>query len=136
MLAHRERRLFTPEEYLAIEEKAETKSEYYRGEIYSMSGGSIEHGQISANLTHALVGALRGSGCQLLGADVRLSHGLGHDRGGGLCGGSSSAGSTLSRGLRGLGMGEPAQSAPDFSGRQLAPGVSEKVDFSAPTSLL
>ena len=72
MLAHRERRLFTPEEYLAIEEKADTKSEYYRGEIFSMSGGSIEHGQISANLTYALVGALRGTRCQLLGADVRL----------------------------------------------------------------
>ena len=72
MLAHRERRLFTPEEYLSIEEKAETKSEYYRGEIFAMSGASIERGQISTNLTYALVGALRGSGCQLFGSDVRL----------------------------------------------------------------
>lgn len=72
MLAHRERRLFTHAEYFGIEENAECKSEFFRGEIYAMSGGSIEHGQISTNLTLAIGIALRGTSCQLFGADVRL----------------------------------------------------------------
>jgi Uma2 family endonuclease len=30
---------YTPEEYLALEEEAEHRSEYYQGEIFAMSGG-------------------------------------------------------------------------------------------------
>lgn len=33
----------TPEEYLARERRAETKSEYLRGEMFGMSGASREH---------------------------------------------------------------------------------------------
>ncbi len=33
----------TPEEYLAIERKAEVKSEYYKGEMFAMSGASARH---------------------------------------------------------------------------------------------
>jgi Uma2 family endonuclease len=67
----------TPEEYLAIEERSETKSEYYRGEIFAMAGSTIEHGQISTNLTIAIGAAVRGTTSQLFGADVRL-HVSGH----------------------------------------------------------
>lgn len=72
MLAHRERRLFTPEEYLVLEENADSKSEYYRGEIFAMSGGSVEHGQICRNLMLLIGNALQGKSCQPLGSDVRL----------------------------------------------------------------
>jgi Uma2 family endonuclease len=40
----------TPEEYLALERKAEYKSEYFEGEIFAMSGASPEHNQITANV--------------------------------------------------------------------------------------
>lgn len=33
-------KFYTPEEYLALEEKADYKSEYYQGEIFAMGGGS------------------------------------------------------------------------------------------------
>lgn len=72
MLAHRERRLFTPEEYLSIEEKSASKSEFYQGEIFAMSGGTLEHAQIVRDLTIDLGQALRGSDCQVLGSDLRL----------------------------------------------------------------
>jgi Uma2 family endonuclease len=72
MLAHRERRLFTPAEYLALEENSDTKSEYYQGEIFAMSGGSVEHGQLSRNLIRLLGNALQGGSCQPFGSDVRL----------------------------------------------------------------
>lgn len=43
MLTDRERRRFTPEEYLLLEERAEIKSEYCAGEIFAMTGGSLNH---------------------------------------------------------------------------------------------
>ena len=42
---------YTREEYLALEEKAEYKSEYYDGEIFAMAGGSRNHSVICLNLT-------------------------------------------------------------------------------------
>ena len=45
MVAHAlpQHRFISPEEYLARERAAETKSEYLRSEIYAMSGGSPDH---------------------------------------------------------------------------------------------
>src|SRR2546427_13140246 len=45
---------FTPEAYLARERQAETKSEYFAGEIFAMAGASREHLLIVANLTRDL----------------------------------------------------------------------------------
>ena len=39
----RVQRRYTPEEYLALERKAERKSEYFAGEIFAMSGASEPH---------------------------------------------------------------------------------------------
>jgi len=50
----------TPEEYLAAEREAETKSEYYDGEAFLMSGASFEHNLIVANIIASLVQQLRG----------------------------------------------------------------------------
>ena len=33
--------LLTPGEYLAIERKAEHRSEYFRGEMFAMAGGTV-----------------------------------------------------------------------------------------------
>jgi Uma2 family endonuclease len=64
--------LITPEQYLEIERKAEYKSEYYQGVIYAMAGGTLMHGVIIANLTAALVQALRKRNCVVCPVDVRL----------------------------------------------------------------
>jgi hypothetical protein len=40
----------TPQEYLARERLAETKSEYYDGEVFAMSGGSRAHSVIGVNM--------------------------------------------------------------------------------------
>lgn len=79
MLVYRERRLFTPEEYLAFEERSQTKSEYFQGEIYAMSGASVEHNQLLRNLTLELGTHCKDGPCQLFVADLRLHievHGL------------------------------------------------------------
>ena len=41
-----EKKYYSPEEYLQLEEAAEYKSEYYQGEIFAMSGASFNHSQI------------------------------------------------------------------------------------------
>lgn len=72
MFAYRDRRRFSPEEYLNLEERSDTKSEFYGGEIYVMAGASIEHNQIVRNLSTELDNALRGGECQVFVADMRL----------------------------------------------------------------
>src|SRR4051794_32601356 len=45
---------FTPEQYLALERRAVTKSEYLDGEIHPMSGASRAHNLIAKNLVGEL----------------------------------------------------------------------------------
>jgi Uma2 family endonuclease len=44
----------TPDEYLAREREAETRSEYFRGEIFAMAGTSRRHNLITTNLIREL----------------------------------------------------------------------------------
>ncbi len=44
-----ESRLYTVEEYLAMEEVAEEKSEFDNGKIIQMAGGTLNHSRITAN---------------------------------------------------------------------------------------
>ena len=44
------RQKFTIEEYLAMEDAAIEKHEYYAGEIFAMSGAKLPHNTISSNL--------------------------------------------------------------------------------------
>jgi Uma2 family endonuclease len=62
----------TEEQYLAREETAEYKSEYFDGEIIPMTGGSINHNQIAGNLYIALSIALKKQNYRIFIGDVRL----------------------------------------------------------------
>ncbi|MGA3239879.1 MAG: Uma2 family endonuclease [Bryobacteraceae bacterium] len=62
----------TPEEYLAIERKAEYKSQYYRGEMFAMAGASLAHNTLVANSIGELHGKLRGGACRVLPSDMRV----------------------------------------------------------------
>ena len=70
----------TPEEYLALEEKASAKHEYLDGVVYSwqghvpesMAGGSRAHNRIIGNIYVALRPQLRGGPCAIYMTDVRL----------------------------------------------------------------
>src|ERR1019366_4610119 len=53
-------RFLSPEEYLEIERKAEDKSEYYKGEMFAMSGVSRRHDRIAVQLTFLFAQHLRG----------------------------------------------------------------------------
>jgi len=63
---------FTIEEYLAMEEAAVEKHEYYRGEIFAMSGSKVPHNRISGNLYAILHQKLKGKKCRPYNSDQRI----------------------------------------------------------------
>lgn len=72
MQTQTKKRYYTREEYLALEEAAEYKSEYRDGEIVPMTGGTTNHNHIIVNLVAHLKFALRGQNYNLFTSDVRL----------------------------------------------------------------
>jgi Uma2 family endonuclease len=62
----------TPKEYLEIERRAEIRSEYLDGEMFTMAGASIRHNAIVANLIGELRQKLKGRSCQVFPSDLRL----------------------------------------------------------------
>ena len=51
---------YSPEEYLALERKADYKSEYVNGQIIAMAGASRQHNLIAGNLYREVSQQLRG----------------------------------------------------------------------------
>jgi Uma2 family endonuclease len=64
---------FTPEEYFAWEEQQLVRHEYIDGEVYAMSGGTINHSEIALNFGSLLKRHLRGSGYKTLNSDARVN---------------------------------------------------------------
>src|SRR5438876_6356830 len=62
----------TPAEYLAIERKAEYKSEFYRGEMFAMAGATEEHCLIKDNLAGEARNQLKGGPCRVVTSDLRV----------------------------------------------------------------
>ncbi|MGB5593848.1 MAG: Uma2 family endonuclease, partial [Crocosphaera sp.] len=48
------------------------KHEYFNGEVYAMTGGTIIHNDITINVTTTLKSHLRGKGCKVQMTDVKL----------------------------------------------------------------
>ena len=67
-----EQRYYSPEEYLALEEAADYKSEYIDGEIVPMAGGSTNHNQIAGNFYAELSFAFKKLDYRVFMSDVRL----------------------------------------------------------------
>lgn len=64
-------RHFSVTEYLALEEVSEERHEYYNGEIFAMSGGTLDHNQIALNL-HVSLRTIVPSSCRSFVNDVRV----------------------------------------------------------------
>lgn len=62
----------SPEEYLEWERQAETKNEYYQGQLVSMAGASENHNTLTANALIALGAQLRGTPCRPWSTDMRV----------------------------------------------------------------
>jgi len=62
----------SPEEYLDLDRAADQRSEYWNGEMFALSGGSVAHATIVTNLVVSLAGGLRGGTCRVFSTDLRL----------------------------------------------------------------
>ncbi len=62
----------TVAEYLAFEESSDIKNEYIDGELYPMTGGSLNHSKIIARLITALGIRLAETNCDVLSSDMRV----------------------------------------------------------------
>ncbi len=63
---------FTEKEYLDSERLALDKHEFYKGDIFAMSGASISHNKISKNILVDLGTKLKGKSCEPFGSDLRI----------------------------------------------------------------
>ncbi|HSL72022.1 MAG TPA: Uma2 family endonuclease [Longimicrobiales bacterium] len=64
--------LITPAEYLEAERRAETKSEYFAGQVFALAGASKAHNLIVVNLVAILHGQLKGQPCEVYPSDMRI----------------------------------------------------------------
>lgn len=62
----------TLEDFLLWENEQPDKHEFYKGEVFAMVGGRRVHGRVVANLTSALINALRGSPCQVFAESMKV----------------------------------------------------------------
>jgi len=63
----------TPEEYFAWEEKQLEKHELINGQVYAMSGGSVNHGRLAIRLTAMFDNHLENSGCIAGNSDIKIN---------------------------------------------------------------
>jgi Uma2 family endonuclease len=62
----------TVEEYLKSEESREFRHEYLGGQIFAMTGASVEHNLIAGNIYTLLRSHLRGSSCRSFMSDMKV----------------------------------------------------------------
>ncbi len=71
MSALTKKKRFGHDEYLALEETAEYRSEYVSGEIFAMAGGSLNHVQITSNVSR-YIGNRISDDCRALTSDMKV----------------------------------------------------------------
>ena len=59
----------THEQYFALEEKSETRHEYYQGEIFNLAGGTLNHAKIISN---CLRNSRLNENCTIISTDMRV----------------------------------------------------------------
>ena len=68
-----ETRRCTVPEYMALEEKAEIRHEFFEGEVFAMAGTSTTHNTLVLNCALALRAGLRGQACRVFAESVQLA---------------------------------------------------------------
>ena len=62
----------TVEQYLAMEAESEIRHEFIDGDIFPMTGGTLNHDEIVMNMTGALLSQLAYSDCRLYSSNMRI----------------------------------------------------------------
>jgi Uma2 family endonuclease len=72
MIVTRELPRLTPQEYFAWEAQQQQRYEYFDGEVYAMTGGSLAHGRLGLNISSVLNAHTRGRGCITFNSDCKV----------------------------------------------------------------
>lgn len=64
--------IYNADQYLALEEAAEYRSQFYFGEIFAMAGASRRHNVASGNVYAFIHAQLRGRSCEVYQNDMRV----------------------------------------------------------------
>lgn len=72
VVAYQHGPLFTRDEYEEFEERAGERHEYHGGYVYAISGGTLNHSQISGNVYTLVRAAVRGGGCKAFTEAMRV----------------------------------------------------------------
>jgi Uma2 family endonuclease len=72
MQTQTQKKYYTPEEYLQLEETSESKNEYRDGEIVHIAGGTTNHNEIALNFCSNFKLTMRGKNYKIYIADVKL----------------------------------------------------------------
>jgi Uma2 family endonuclease len=62
----------TVAEYLAFEERSAVRHEFYRGDLFAMTGGTDAHSRLKVRLVALLDAQTKGSKCRVYDADMRV----------------------------------------------------------------
>lgn len=63
---------YSLEEYLALERESDSRLEFWDGEIFAMSGGTLAHECTMGNAFDLLRAKLRGSECRVFGSNMQI----------------------------------------------------------------
>lgn len=63
---------YTVEEYIELLKNSDERFEYFDGEIVSMAGGSVSHGDIAVNVLYSLTDHLKDRSCRVMGSDMAI----------------------------------------------------------------
>lgn len=66
------KRIYTMEEYLALERDSEARYEYRDGEVFDMSGGTLYHDVVMSNVSDALKRELGGKPCRMFSSNMQI----------------------------------------------------------------
>ena len=70
-VAYNEQKL-SIQEYLEMENTSQKKHEYYKGEVFAMSGAKVPHVVICGNIFAGLKQKLKGRSCRPFGSNLRI----------------------------------------------------------------
>ena len=62
----------TPEGYLEFERTSEIRHEYFDGEIFAMTGASLNHNRVNGNMFNEIKNQLKKSPCDAFANDMRV----------------------------------------------------------------
>ena len=66
-------RLYTVEEYMALEAQGGVRHKFFEGEVFAMADGTAKHNMLVLNCAFALRAGLRGKSCRIFAENVQLA---------------------------------------------------------------